>query len=447
MVNILTVEIGEDVFKTFKSVEIQTDLDTFGGEFNIEINVPIEKQTTLTSSILSLLGKDEPVFNIQGSPIKIKIDGEALLTGFIEKQSISYSKDSSIIKIEGRDKLCDFADSRFSNKIFKTPIEFMDVLKKLLRECGYVVVDNKTSLLSSGLALLGLDNKLLGNQVKIINEYEDTDILNFYFGKTIEKFQTNESIGFSKDESAYNLIQRLADKRRLVLGTDGDGNIVIRAIGQNTADTVLVNDTFANKPNENNNIISANIVRDDSRRYYEYKILSSGTNTSPTVPKTVNGEEKLPDNLKDNSTRYSGVFYDNEIRKTRKFLDNVTGMGSKLCKQRAEWECNIRRARAFEYRCSIYGWRQNLKDLGMLNFSANPLWKINQQVIVKDSRAKLFNQKLLIKSITYKQNRNGGTTSDLVLVSPLSYTDSVFEPKIKLGKRRKNQSAFIPENE
>ena len=440
MVNILTVEIGEDTFDTFKSVEIDTSLDTFGSAFNIAINVPIEKKTTLTSAITSLLQDDKPDFNLQGSLVRIKIDRETLLTGFIEKQTITYSKNNSIINVQGRDKLCDFADSRFSNKMFKPPISFIDVLEKLLKECGYIVVDNKTSPLVSGIALLGLGNKLLGNQVKIINEYEETDILNFYFGKTIEKFQTNESIGFNKDESAYNLIQRLADKRRLVLGTDGDGNIVIRAIGQETADTVLVNDTFANKPNQNNNIISANIVRDDSRRYYEYKIFSSGTNTSTST--SIAGT--LTDNLKNNTTQYSGVFYDNEIRKTRKFLDNVSGMGNELCKQRAEWECNIRRARAFEYRCTVFGWRQNLKEMGLLNFSANSLWKVNQQVIVKDSRAKLFNEKLLIKSVTYKQDSQGGTTSDLVLVSPLSYTDSVFEPRIRLGRRKNNQGAYIP---
>ena len=408
--NILTVDIDGKVFQTFKSVSINTDLDTFGFSFDIGINIPIESNESIT----------------QGKSIKVKIDGETMLTGFIEKQTKTCSKDSVNLQISGRDKLCDFADSRVSNKTFKTPIGFLEILEKLLIQTGYEIVSKNK--------IIGLQRELQQSQVSVINEYGD-----------IEKFQTNESIGFGKDESAYNLIQRLADKRRLVIGTDGSGNVIIRKIGQEQSTTILVNDTFANNPNLKNNIIDSNITRDDSRRYYEYKILSSGTNTSPTVPKTVNGEEKLPDNLKNNAIQYSGVFYDGEIRKTRKFLDNVSNLSPALCAKRAEWECNIRRARSFEYNCSVYGWRQNLNEIQGLDFSKNPLWRINQLVSVYDSQNDV-DKDLLIKSIKYKKDMSG-TKSEMTLVDPLSYTDSVFEIKIKRGKRGKNQSAFVPKDE
>jgi prophage tail gpP-like protein len=299
-------------------------------------------------------------------------------------------------------------------------------LEKLLKNIGYDIVPKNN--------IIGLGKNVDQLQISIINEYGE-----------IEKFQTNENIGFSKDESAYNLVQRLADKRRLVLGTDGGGNIVIRKIGQNRAKTILVNDTFANKPNLKNNIKEASISRDNSKRYYEYKILSSGTNTAPTVTKTVNGEAKLPDTLKDNTVQYSGVFYDDEIRKTRKFLDIVSGLSPANCAKRAEWECNIRRAQAFKYRCIVFGWRQNLTSIQGLNFTNNPLWKINELVSVYDSRDNVDTD-LLIKSIKYKQDLNG-TFSEMILVDHLSYTDSVFELRIKRGRKSKGQSAFVPKPE
>jgi prophage tail gpP-like protein len=412
MVNILTVDIDGKVFQTFKSVNIDTDLDTFGFSFDIGINIPIESNQSIT----------------QGKSIKAKIDGETMFNGFIEKQRKTCSKDSVNLQISGRDKLCDFADSRVSNKTFKTPIGVLEILEKLLTQTGYEIVSKNK--------IIGLQRELQQSQISVINEYGD-----------IEKFETNESISFGKDESAYNLIQRLADKRRLVIGTDGNGNVVIRKIGQERSTTILVNDTFANNPNLRNNIIDANVVRDDSRRYYEYKILSSGTNTSPIVPATVNGEEKLAigDNLKNNAIQYSGVFYDNEIRKTRKFLDNVSNLSPANCAKRAEWECNIRIARAFEYNCSVYGWRQNLNEIQGLDFSKNPLWRINQLVSVYDSQNDV-NKNLLIKSIKYKKDMTG-TKSEMTLVDPLSYTDSVFEIKIKKGRKGKNQSAFVPKDE
>ena len=431
MANKLAVEINGESFETFKSVDIDTDLDTFGFAFHISINIPIEKVDTITSRIVSLKN-DKPSFNTQGASVKIKIDGEAILTGFIEKREVDFSKDNVNLVISGRDKLCDFVDSRVPNTIFKPPIGFVDILEKLLIATGYEVVSPKKLSLSVGLKLVGLGNELGSNQVKIVNDYEVN-------GKTIEKFSTNESVGFGKDESAYQLIQRLADKRRLVIGTNGDGNIVIRSIGQERADTILVNDTFANKLNLDNNVISASINRDDSRRYYEYKILSRSNSTTVAAADNAIGVSQSQitgDRLKDNTTQYSGTFYDSEIRPTRKFVDNVSNLSPSQCIKRAEWECNIRRAKAFRYECSVYGWRQNLKELG----SGNPLWKINQIVTVKDSRAGLLNADLLIKSARYKQSVSGGTICNMTLVDPKSYTDSVFEIRIKAPKRPKAQS-------
>jgi len=398
MVNILTVDIGGEVFNTFKSVKINTDINIFGADFDIIINVPIEK----------------PII-IQGNEIKIKIDGEAVLTGFIEKQQISYSSDNASISIRGRDKLCDFSDSRVSNKIFKTPIGFIEILEKLLINTGFAIVSSNK--------IIGIKNKLSETEISILNDAGD-----------IQDFLTNESIGFSKDESAYNLIKRLANKRKLVIGVNKDGNFIIRQIGKEKASTILINDTFANKPNLKNNIINADIEIDDSQRYYEYKILSSGTNTAPTQTGTINGEAKLltTDPLKNNTVQYSGVFYDNSIRKTRKFLDNVTGMNNSLCKERAEWECNIRLAKSFQYKCCVYGWRQSLNPI----ISQNPLWKINELVRVVDSRAGIDDD-MLIKAINYTQDISSGTRTEMVLVNKLAYTNSVFEPRIKQGKKKK----------
>ena len=398
MVNILTVDIGGEVFNTFKSVKINTDINIFGADFDIIINVPIEK----------------PII-IQGNEIKIKIDGEAVLTGFIEKQQISYSSDNASISIRGRDKLCDFSDSRVSNKIFKTPIGFIEILEKLLINTGFAIVSSNK--------IIGIKNKLSETEISILNDAGD-----------IQDFLTNESIGFSKDESAYGLIKRLANKRKLVIGVNKDGNFIIRQIGKEKASTILINDTFANKPNLKNNIINADIEIDDSQRYYEYKILSSGTNTAPTQTGTINGEAKLltTDPLKNNTVQYSGVFYDNSIRKTRKFLDNVTGMNNSLCKERAEWECNIRLAKSFQYKCCVYGWRQSLNPI----ISQNPLWKINELVRVVDSRAGIDDD-MLIKAINYTQDISSGTRTEMVLVNKLAYTNSVFEPRIKQGKKKK----------
>ncbi len=397
MVNKVSVEIDGKTFETFKSVNIDTDLDTFGFAFDLEINIP----------------NQESDINTQGKAIKINIDGETLVTGFIEKQTISTTRDSTSIIINGRDKPCDFIDSRVSNKVFSTPIGFETLLKKLLVITGYeVVAPNKK---------IGLQTELGVNQIAVVNEYGD-----------IENFANSEGIGFSKDESAYELIQRLADKRRLVLGTNGDGNIVIRKIGQKITSTILQRYKIQGVNTTANNIQTSTIVRDDSKRYYEYKIVSSSTSTNP------NNEDwqSAVDNLKDNKVQYSGVFYDNEIRPTRKFIDYVANLTNSQCQERAEWECNIRRAKAFEYRCRIFGFRQNLNTV----ISKNPLWEINSLVYIFDEVCNVEGE-FLVKSIKYSKSLSG-TFCDLVLVNPLAYTDSVFEIKAKAGKKKKKSPMF-----
>ena len=394
MPNIITVDINDKTFKTVKSLDVDTDLDTFGFEFNLDINIPIE----------------ESDFKTLGEAIKIKVDGEELMTGFIEKTSTSYSADSANLRISGRDKLCDFSDSRVSNKIFKTPIGFIQILEKLLKETGYKIVSNN---------IIGLQRRLAQNEISIINEYGNVD-----------NFETNESIGFGKDESAYQLIQRLADKRQLVIGTNGVGNIVIRKIGDSRAATILLNDNRFGEPNLQNNIKDGSVNRDESKLFYEYRIFSKSSGIEPTTTTTEGNISR--DILKGNSTQYSGVFYDESVRKTRKFIDHVTGLTNAQCYERAKWEANIRRARSFDYSCAVSGFRQNLKEV--TNFSVNPLWRINQLVYVYDKQADI-DEELLVKSVKYSKSLNG-TICQLKLVDPLSYSNSVFKVGIKRLKKQ-----------
>ena len=402
MVNIVTVEINDKTFKTVISASIDTGLDNFGFYFDLEINIPIE----------------ESEFRTLGEAIKINIDGKTMLTGFIEATDLTYFPDTANLKVSGRDKLCDFVDSRVSNKIFKTPMGFVEILTDLLKETGYQVV--------SPNRLIGLQKKLGDNQIAIINEYG-----------SIDKFETNESISFGKDEKAFSLIQRLADKRQLVIGTNGDGNIVIRKIGQERCRTILQNNNLFNSPNSSNNIKNASIKRDESKMFYEYRIFSSGKSSEPNSDKSKTPEEifaqALRDALVNNTTQRSGVFYDPNIRKTRKFIDNISSLSSKQCTERAEWEANIRRAKSFEYNCSVVGFRQNLSETKDFSFGGNQLWEINQLVYVSDKQAGI-EEELLIKSVKYRKSLSG-TICDMKLVNPLSYTESVFKPVIKRSKK------------
>jgi len=454
----VTIDIAGVSFKTFKSVSANESLDFFGKSFDIEINVPNE---------------DANIF-YEGQGIKIYLDDEPFLTGYIDDLQTDYSADSCDIRFSGRDKVCDLIDSRISNKVFATPTTFENVIKKVLEAVGYEVLSatrigtsiSKIKIPSSLTSLASKFNiptsfeeglALAENQIAVINEYG-----------YIEPFSNSEGIGFSKDETAYELIQRLADKRRLVLGTDGNGNIIIRKIGNKQALVKLQNLTELNKKSgflggssgtvdtSQNNIKDASVKRDLKNRYYEYKIISSSTGTNPikTIDPATNppapNQSLIVDTLKNNKVQYSGVFYDKSIRKTRKFVDYVANLNNAQCKERAKWECNIRYSKSHVYSCSVVGWRQGLKPITFKSLATalsspsnfikpqkNEPWQANQLVQITDNLAKV-DDNLLIKDITYNLSKESGSFVRLNLVDKLSYTNSVFEPKIKKVKKTKS---------
>jgi len=455
----ITIDIAGVSFKTFKSVSVNESLDFFGKTFDIDINIPTQ---------------DADIF-YEGQGIKLYLDDEPFLTGYIDQVDIDYSSSSCDVRFSGRDKVSDLIDSRISNKVFATPITFENVLKKVLEAVGYEVLSatkigtsiSKIKIPSSLTSLASKFNistsfeeglALAENQIAVINEYGD-----------IEPFSNSEGIGFSKDESAYELIQRLADKRRLVLGTDGNGNIIIRKIGNKQALVKLQNLTELNKKSglvggllENgssatvdtsqNNIKDASVKRDLKNRYYEYKIISNSTGTNPikTIDPATNPPSPIVDTLKNNKVQYSGVFYDKSVRKTRKFVDYVANLNSKQCQERAEWECNIRYSKSHVYSCSVVGWRQGLRPITFKSLATalgspsnftkpqkNEPWQANQLVQITDNLAQV-DDNLLIKDITYNLSKESGSFVRLSLVDKLSYTNSVFEPKIKKPRKKLN---------
>lgn len=449
----VTIDIAGVSFKTFKSVSVNESLDFFGKTFDIDINIPTQ---------------DADIF-YEGQGIKLYLDDKPFLTGYIDQVDIDYSVGSCDIKFSGRDKVSDLIDSRISNKVFATPTTFENVVKKVLEAVGYEVLSatkigtsiSKIKIPSSLTSLASKFNiptsfeeglALAENQIAVINEYG-----------YIEPFSNSEGIGFSKDESAYELIQRLADKRRLVLGTDGNGNIIIRKIGNKQALVKLQNLTELNKKSgllggllesgasatvdtSQNNIKDASIKRDLKNKYYEYKIVSSSTGTNPDSKDWKAGL----DNLKNNTVQYSGVFYDKSVRKTRKFVDYVANLNNSQCKERAEWECNIRYSKSHVYSCSVVGWRQGLRPITFKSLATalsspsnfikpqkNEPWQANQLVQITDNLAQV-DDNLLIKDITYNLSKESGSFVRLSLVDKLSYTNSVFEPKIKRVKKGKS---------
>lgn len=415
-INQITIEINNQTFTGWESVEIYDDMEQLGNNFTLTTNIPAD---------INLVVK-------KGQSVIIKIDGETLLTGYVDRVRKKEDANSSQVTVTGRDKVSDFVDSKVSNKTFTPPIGFVEILKKLLIKVGYEIVspNSLSQPLQADLAI---------NKIGIINNYVNG-------GGTIADFQTSEGIGFSAGESAYELIKRLADKRGLILGTDGKGNITIDDVGAKTAITTLQR-LQDDSGTVSNNIKDADLDDGMESLFYSYTIASKSTGaTNATLSATNKGksdaEKAILDPIgSDSSVTYSATVYDKTIRPTRNFYAVIPNLNNAQCKDRAIWECNIRKAKSFVYTCRVAGFRQNaITPLG--NNKLNPLWDINMKVFLIDERYNL-KREFLIRAVRYKQSVSEGSICELTLIDQNSYTYSLFEPLIKRGKKSKNNANLL----
>lgn len=403
MPNIISLEIDGNSYTALESFSIEKDIENLCGTFSVTASAPSNDQ--------SEFGKLVDLLRNSSQPITIAVDGEPVITGYIDEFNSSYSAQAHTISLSGRDKTSDFVDSTLDAKTFNPPIGFEELLKKLLTLVGYSVVSKYKPI---GLTAAS-------NQISIINTYG-----------LIPRFTTSEGIQLRHSESAFSLIKRCAEVRQLILNSDGDGNIIIRSIGDEEALTILQN--IKSDASAQNNLKNASVRYSFNERFNQYTIKSmttqgnKGGSVIGAIPSANNNETV---SLSNSFTPQIGRATDPDIRSSRRF----TAIGSKAmtasdCKKRAEWEANIRKTKSFSYTCDVVGFRQNLKEIGSLGFAVNPLWKPNQLVYVVDEFAGIDNE-LLIKSVNYTQDLNGGSITKLELVDRNAYTRSIFEPLLR----------------
>lgn len=407
MINQIALEVNGNTYTNLKSYSITKQIEALSGSFVIE------------SSVTDQLGNFP--FKIQ-EPIKVTIDGEAIITGYIDKQEIDYSPTSHNIRIVGRDKTADLIDSTLDAKQFNPPISLQELIKKVCQLVGYEIVSiNK---------LIGL--KPNANQISVINNYG-----------SVALFTTSDKIQLQNSESGFNLIRKFAEKRHVIVNSDGEGNIVLAKIGEEKAKTILQNikQSDLSITSSGNNIKNARVSYDWEGRFNKYTVKSMILNGSQNIatPNTANQDIFV----QATSSPQVGIAYDDEVRNTRKLtLIGSTAMTSSDCQDRAKWEANLRIMKSLTYSCEVTGFRQNLNEIQSSGFASNPLWKPNQLVYVVDEYAGIDDE-MLIKSVNYTQDLNGGSVTKLELVNKLAFSLSLFEPALRIKKGAKSAGAML----
>lgn len=339
------IRVNGELFTLWETATVQRSIDTNCGVFRF------------TSTNKS--PADYPVKT--GDAIQIVVDGQPIITGFVDVINASGSKAQGMsIRVEGRDNVQDLIDSSVPDgaKSIQTPISIQAM-------CGEVI------------AALGLE-------IEVIFDAGSITAL------------TGE-ITADSGKKCMDFLTDFARKKQVYLVTNGQGDLIVFRPRGEISGTKLIQERNGTR----NNIISFSKNIDDSGRFFTYRAASQDNF----------GADDNADYSADGVDR-KGESEDDQIRETR-YLEFQTEetMNDDEIEDRAKEEQNIRTARRFEYSVDVVGASQN----------DGFLWDIGLLVSVNDTVANVVGT-YLIRAVSMSVDLNSGTITTLTLARPEAYT-------------------------
>lgn len=367
------IEINNQKFKGFKTVSVTKSLENFVDTFNITISTK--------EKIVNNQRVPQNLIKVQDT-IRILIDNNLILTGFVDQLSISYDANNHETTIAGRSKTSDLVDSN-------------------MRQISYNLRDFKQ----------------LVETVLSDNGYTDIDVLSDTTIKALEDNTGSSDFGFAEDKNTkvanqtiFEFLDLYAQKVQILLRTDEEGNILLtREETENT-----IGNLISTKNNSNNNIKSASINIDNTNRFRFNELQSQGDNKS--YWKSTTNQTSSSDDTLVRSPRRKIV-----IAKSSSLTDELNDL--------AKWEVNLRRAKSINYSCTVQGYYNDKKSTS--------LWQVNKLVKVLDDKCLLDGQ-FLIKDITFNKSEGGGSTTTLNIINRGAFT---LDPDIIVDELNSNDFA------
>lgn len=348
----LLLEVNGARYSNFESASVSLQLDAIADSF----------------SFTAISTKNQALpFKLNDACV-ITVDGEKVLTGFIESISVDYDSGSHSIALAGRSKTADIVDSMINSLEIRPPVTLKAVIEKVIAHIGATisVVDSVGTLEAFNVA---------------------EDLLSPEVG-----------------QNAFEFIEKLARKRQVLLTCNGLGSVVITRSGTERAPTGIQNVIGGGT----NNIESASVSYDSTDRFGRY-VSKSQLNLAALNAAGITDAAEIV-------SQKSPVIIDNQIRQSRQLVIQAESASSdQQNKKRIEWEANIRKTRSTVYSTTMSAFGFNGK-----------LWKPNQLVSVRDDFAGI-NAQMLVNNVTFSQSASG---SDAVLafVNKDAYTLKLNEP-------------------
>lgn len=348
----ITIEVNGVEYSNFIDVEVGMSLCAMVRDFSMTVTNPA----------------NTPMPFRGGESVKIHVEGELVLNGWIFEVSPQYSKSSHDIILTGRSKAADLVDSSLQTMTIAAGSTLTQVIEKVIQQ-------------------LGLDIKVV-NQVGGLKPFT----------------QPEDIIGAEPGDNAFEFIDKLARKRQVLLTSDANGNIVIVRNGTTVNPSTLINRIGG----KDGNIINSSISYNMNDRFNKYVVMSQ-LNSAASI---FGGDFDFS-----GSVNQKGEQLDSSIRKGRQMVEqSEKAYSNGDAKSRAIWNANIAKTRSRNYTVILQGF----------SLGGGAIWQPNFLQKVVDEQAGI-NDTLLIDSVRFRQDKRSGSFTQLALVDKDAYTVSLSE--------------------
>jgi prophage tail gpP-like protein len=302
----------------WKTISITQGIRAVAGAFELSIN---EKWATQAKP-WPILEEDE---------CQVSIDGVTVITGFVDRRTVSYDADSHTLTVAGRDKAAAMVDcSAMLTKNGKAEWEF------------------------AGVPLLTLAKRLA----------EPYGIL-VALQANLELPTPPPKFSVEPGDSSFDVLERACRHAGVLAISDGDGGVELMRPGIDRCQTALV---------EGVNIKSASGTFDGSARFRRYVVLATRPGTDQFFGEALVSKGEATDENVRRAERVLLIRGENALTKAQ-------------AAQRAGWEAKVRASRADAVTITVQGWTQGDRSLWPVNALVplrSPFLGINGSMLVSE---------------------------------------------------------------
>lgn len=346
-------------FTSWESVTISRSIEAAAGSFSLALVDDAANSQNYTIR--------------EGAECRVTIDGQTVITGYIDDVEMALSASDYSLAVSGRDKTCDLVDCSATGKPEIRNKSLIAIARELCRPFGIAVItdDGQDAAIS-----VRLNPKAAQSVAQKARKRKESS--SKFAGENIQNFRTQPG------ESVIDCLERVAREKGLLITSTPNGELLFTRSGKNNSGATI---------QEGKNLLDGRVRTSIKDRFSEY---------------IVNGQQSGAEGLSGNRWKaFKSQTSDPAVKRYRPLVILAeNAMGAAGARRRAAWEAAVRAARATTLEVSVPEWKTE----------TGKIWAVNEIVRVEIPTLRITRE-MLVCEVNFVLD-SGGRVTNLQLKRP-----------------------------